>query len=398
MKHILSLATILAVGFFQHSSGLSAKDQKLVAANNNFALRLLKIIPSHENDNIVFSPYSISAALGMTYAGARGLTRQEMSQALGYTQAGLTDADVLEAFASQNSRLHAGASGVGLNVANGAAIKEDFEILDTYYAALNRSFNAHLLKLTFANNIQHEVDTINAWVKQATHDKIEKLFEEPLDVETRLVLLNAIVLKGMWASEFKRENTTKRSFWNGGTESTDVDFMFQQLTTNYVFDEILQAKVIELLHHGDEYSMVILLPFGSGGVEALKQNLTSENLGAVISLCRNTTVDLYLPKFELEKQNILKSDLMNLGLRKIFGKADLSGVAGNLDLFVSDVVQRAVVKIDEEGTEAAAASGGTLSGLAAAEHHVVKVNHPFLFFIRNRVTEEIFFAGQVNKL
>lgn len=398
MKNIFVLMTILAVEFLHTSFALPEKEQKLVSANNDFALRLLKILPSNRNENVFFSPYSLSAALGMTYAGARGTTRQEMSQVLGYTGAGLNEADVQEAFAHQNNRLQAEASRVGLEVANSAAVQEGFEIRDTYYAALNQSFNAHIFKVDFAHHGPQAVDTINAWVKQATHDKIPKLFEEPLDTDTRLVLLNAIVFKGLWASQFKRERTAKLPFYNGGDERTEVDMMFQQMRTNYVFDESLQANVVELLYRGDDYSMIVLLPSERTGVEALKQGLTIAKVDAVTASLRNTTIALHLPKFELEKQNDLKDNLTILGLHELFSRADLSGVTETPGLFVSDVVQRAVVKVDEEGTEAAAVTAvvsGIRSGLSIP---VVKVDHPFLFFIRNRITGEIFFAGQVNKL
>lgn len=398
MKKLLALTTILAVGLMHPSFSLSEKEQKLASANNDFALRLLKILPSNQNENVFFSPYSLSAALGMTYAGARGTTQQEVAQALGYTQAGLTDADVHEAFAHQNNRLQAEAPRVGLEVANSVAVQDGFEILDTYYSALNHSFNAHLFKLDFAHNGQQAVDTINGWVKQATHEKIQKLFEEPLDTDTKLVLLNAVVFKGLWASQFPRELTEKEPFYNGGIERTEVDMMFQRVKTNHAFDESLHAHVVELLYRGDDYSMVILLPSEKSGVEVLKQELTMAKLDAVTPSLTNSTIELYLPKFKLEKQNNLKSNLTNLGLHEIFGNADLSGVSGNTELFVSDVVQRAIVKVDEEGTEAAAATGVTEVNRMGIELPVVKVDHPFLFFIRNRNTGEIFFAGQVNKL
>lgn len=398
MKRITVFTTFLAVCFFQPSSGLSDKERKLASANNDFALRLLKILPSNQNENVFFSPYSLSAALGMTYAGARGTTQQEMSEILGYTQAGLNDADVQDAFAEQNNRLQAEAARVGLEVANSAAIQEGFQILDTYYATLNRSYNAHLFKLDFAHRGEQAMEAINEWVKRATHEKIEKLFEEPLDTDTKLVLLNAIIFKGFWASQFHRPLTQKGPFYNGGQDRTEVDVMFQRLRTNNVFDESLKATVVEMLYRGDDYSMIIALPSERTGVESLKQDLTVATLDEVTASMRNTTIALYLPKFELEKKNDLKSHLIDLGLHKMFGAADLSGVTGSTELVVSDVVQRAVVKVDEEGTEAAAVTGVTEITRTGFEPPAVNIDHPFLFFIRNRHSGEIFFAGQVNKL
>ncbi|XP_077529514.1 iripin-2-like [Haemaphysalis longicornis] len=398
MQRISALTTILAIGLIQTSSGLSENERKLVSANNNFALRLLKILPSYGNKNVFFSPYSLSTALGMAYAGARGTTQNEMSQAIGYTQAGLDDDDVLEAFAHQNNRLQSESARVGIDVANSAAVQEGFPILEAYYAALNHIFKAHLLKLDFAHKRQEAVEDINACVKRATHDKIETLFEYPIRTDTKLLLLNAIVFKGLWASQFDRALTEKGPFYNSGQDRTEVDVMFQRLKTNHTFDATLQATVVEMLYRGDDYSMVIVLPSERTGVQSLKQNLTIAKLDAVLASLANTNVALHLPKFQLEEMNYPKNHLRSLGLRKMFAGADLSGVTGGTELVVSDVVQRAVLKVDEEGTEAAAVSGVTEVNRMGLETVHIKIDHPFLFFIRNRVSGEIFFAGQVNNL
>ncbi|XP_077528819.1 iripin-2-like [Haemaphysalis longicornis] len=403
MRKILTLMTVLAAALFQDCFGLTEKERKFATANNDFAFALLKTIPSYGSKNVFFSPYSLSAALGMTYLGARESTQFQLSKVLGYANYGLHAPDVEELFAMQTSRLQGEAAQVGLDMANGLAVQEDFRILETYYAAVNRSFNAHLLGLDFAQNGQQAVDTINAWVKQATHDKVEKLFEEPLDTDTRLVLLNAIVFKGLWEIQFKRELTTKRMFYNGGGDRTEVDLMNLLVKTNYVLDASLQAHVVELPYRGVDYSMVIMLPVSDrNSLQALKEFLTFASFDAVVSSLRNTTIDFYLPKFDLESQMNLRSDLIKLGLKRIFDEpfsyTDLSGITGTTDLVVSDVVQRAVLKVDEDGAEVADGSGVNVISRGEVEPPTVIVNRPFLFFIRNRSTKEIFFAGEVNKL
>lgn len=398
MKIFIALTTVLAVEFFHPAFGLSETEEKLVSANNDFALRLFKVLPSDETENVFFSPYSLSTALGMTYAGARGTTQEELTEKLGYSDAGLSDAEVLEAFAQQNDRLQAHDARESLEVANSAAVQEGFGILHTYHRNLTEGFNARLFQLDFARKGEQAVDTINEWVKEKTHDKIEKLFDEPLDTNTKLVLVNAIVFKGLWQSQFSRNKTTKRPFYNGGKDRTEVDLMFQTVPTYNSFDRTLQAAVVELLYRVKDYSMVVVLPFERDGVEAVKQVLTLDKLEAVTASLKNTTIDFYLPKFELEKQNDLKDDLMNVGVEKIFGNADLSGITGHRNLVVSDIVQRALVKVDEEGTEAAAATGVHIIARGSTRPPEVVVDHPFLFFIRNRRTREILFAGQVNKL
>lgn len=399
MKLATALGTILALGCFHSCLGLTDKETKLVAANNDFAVRLLKVLPSRPDKNVFFSPYSLSVALGMTHAGARGETLQQLSQVLGYKAAGLSDADVQEAFANQNDRLQAQASRAGLEVANSAAVQAGFDVLDTYYAALNRTFNAHVFSVDFENAAQQAVDTINAWVKQATHGKIDKLFAEPLDTNTRLVLTNGIVFKGLWARQFLPELTQKRPFYNGGTQPVQVDMMFQRLETNRAFSEELQANVVELAYREGDFGMLVLLPTERDGVEALKQVLTIGKIEAAVASLSNLTAAVSFPKFELDELNPLKDTLKDLGLEKMFGgTADLSGITGRPNLIVSDVIQRAVVKVDEEGTEAAAASGVVGVNRIGIEPFRFTADHPFLFFIRNKLTHEIFFAGQVNWL
>ncbi|KAL1438201.1 hypothetical protein MTO96_048284 [Rhipicephalus appendiculatus] len=373
MKPLVAVATLLALSCFQLSLCQTEKEHKLVAANNDFAIHLLKVLPSLPNENVFFSPYSLSTALGMTLMGARGDTLEEMSQTLGYSALSLSESDIREAFALQNNRLQAHARQAGLEVANSAAVQQGFNVIDSYYDALNRTFNAHVFNVDFQSHGQQAVDTINEWVKQATHNKIDKLFNEPLETDTRLVLMNAILFKGFWERQFNPNETTKQ--------------------------KELQSKLLELPYRDSDYSMVIVLPEERDGADAVKQVLTINKLNLAIASLRSGPVAISLPKFKIDKLNPLKSNLTHLGLRKMFGsEADLSGITGDRRLYVSDVLQRAVVDVNEEGTEAAAVSGVVSVNRIGIEPFPFTADHPFLFFIRDRKTNEIFFAGQVNAL
>uniref|UniRef100_A0A023GN63 Putative tick serpins 9 n=1 Tax=Amblyomma triste TaxID=251400 RepID=A0A023GN63_AMBTT len=398
MNMLATLTAIVAVSYLQPGFCLTDKEQRLIAANNEFAVRLLKVLPSRPDENVFFSPYSLSTALGMAYVGAKGATQQELSTALGYNTALLNEDDVQAAFADQNHRLQAHASQAGLEVANSAAVQENFSVLESYYNALNHTFNAHVFKVDFEQHGQQAIDVINAWVKEATRNKIDKLFADPLSTDTRLVLVNAIIFKGLWELQFDPRETRKHAFYNGGTQATEVDSMFSRRETLRGFSEELQSQVIELLYRDSDYSMVIVLPQERDGVEAVKQVLTVEKLNEAISSLNNRTVVISLPKFKLDKLNPLKSNLTHLGLRSIFEDADLSGITGDRQLVISDVVQRAVVEVNEEGTQAAAASGVVGVNRIGIEPFRFIVDHPFLFFIRDRRTQELFFIGQVNKL
>uniref|UniRef100_A0A023GE23 Putative tick serpins 9 n=1 Tax=Amblyomma triste TaxID=251400 RepID=A0A023GE23_AMBTT len=398
MNLLATLTAMLAVSYLQPGFCLTDKEKRLIAANNEFAIRLLKVLPSRPDENVFFSPYSLSTALGMTYVGARGATQQELSAALGYNAALLNEDDVETAFVHQNRRLQAHASQTGLEVANSAAVQENFNVLDSYYNALNHTFNARILNVDFEQHGQQAIDVINAWVKEATRNKIDKLFAEPLSTDTRLVLVNALLFKGLWELQFDPSETRKHAFYNGGTQATEVDSMFSRREALRGFSEELQSQVIELLYRDSDYSMVIVLPQERDGVEAVKQVLTLEKLNTALSSLRKRAVVISLPKFKLDKLNPLKSNLTNLGLRSIFEDADLSGITGDRRLVISDVLQRAVVEVDEEGTQAAAASGVVGVNRIGIEPFRFFADHPFLFFIRDWVTKELLFIGQVNKL
>ncbi|CAN7936936.1 unnamed protein product [Ixodes hexagonus] len=436
-------------------------DAKLTAASNNFGLRLFPLLPSSPDENVFFSPYSLSIAMGMAYAGARADTEQELYEKLGYANAGLTKEQVLPAFASQTQKHKSAQSNTTVDVANSAALHLRLPLLDEYENALRNTFNAELQKVDFEEAGQAAIDVINHWVKEKTHDKIEKLFSEPLSPLTRFVLLNAIYFKGAWETEFEKRRTEKKPFWNGGVTQAEVDTMFGHIRIRHNSFPDLGVDVAELPYRGGDYSMVILLPQQNTGVEALKTNLTAHQLNTLLDELVERPVDVSLPsletymeryaerllglrpvsdaaiiaensaipvalrlkshasfsffnacfeatglptnftsyRFKLETQYSLKDTLHKMGITRIFDEADLSGITGDTSLRVSDVVQKAVVEVNEEGTVAAVVTG-VIGGfrLSLVPNFEFKVDHPFVFFIRNRHTGAILFGGQVNHL
>lgn len=392
MKSLAAFLSLLVLCWAQ-------EEAKLTKANNRFGLRLLRTLPSGPEENVFFSPYSVSTAMGMAFAGARGQTQQELSQGLGFSDVDLTDAGVLDAYTRHTERLKSTPSNSTLDVANAAAIQRTLALLNSYESALQSSFGAELHKVDFAGESQAAVDLVNNWVKRKTHDKIEKLFNEPLDPDTLLVLLNAIYFKGAWGTAFDKEQTEKRQFFNGGVTPVEVDTMRLEARIKYRFFDDLQVEVVELPYRGLDYTMAILLPKENTGVEGLKQNLTIDRFQNYLSDLRERKITVLLPKFKLETKYSLKAPLQSLGIKQIFEPgADLSGINdGNLR--VSAVEHKAVVEVNEEGTVAAAATGVVIVPYSLGPQPVeFKVDHPFLFFIRNTLTDDIFFMGQVNKL
>uniref|UniRef100_A0A6B0VBG8 Putative serine proteinase inhibitor n=1 Tax=Ixodes ricinus TaxID=34613 RepID=A0A6B0VBG8_IXORI len=393
MKTLIVLMCSIVAGWARY-------ENQMRRANNRFAVDLIKGLPSSPEKNIFFSPYSISTAMGMVFAGAKGETLKNLYDGFGYLRSGLKEDWVLQAYADHAKQLQVGQSQLTFDVANAAAIHERLSLLSAYENTLDSTFHAQLLKVDFVNGGPAAIDEINKWVKQKTHDKIDKLFNDPLDPHTRLVLLNAIFFKGVWSTKFDENATTKKQFLNGGTTPTQVDTMTKSIRIGYKSLPTMRLEIAELPYDGGNYSMVILLPRGSEGIEAFKHNLTENHLQDKIGHVEPRQVTVSLPKFKLETEYSLKDNLKNLGITEIFStQADLSGITSDAELTVSDVVHKAVVEVNEEGTEAAAASGvAAVNRLIEVPTLELNVNQPFLFFIRNTHTKDLLFAGQLNHL
>lgn len=371
---------------------------KLTVANNHFGLRLLNQLPAPKEKNVFFSPYSVFTAMGMAYAGARSSTQQDLYTGLGYETAGLPDNKVLEAYAAHTQRLLS-PSNATLKVANGAAVHDKLNVLPAYQNALTNDFQAEVHKVDFEKNGQAAIDVINRWTNEKTQGKIAKVFDQPLDPLTRLVLLNAIYFKGTWQTQFNESNTSKKPFYNGGVNEVQVDTMSGEFLAQHGVYSDMDVEVVDLPYRGLDFSMTVLLPTQRDGVEALKRNLTVETLQHLIGRLAERRVDVQLPKFKLETSYELKEPLQALGIRRIFGTdADLSGINGGTDLRVSRVVHKAVVEVNEEGAEAAAVSAVVAVTRVGSYAFRFWVDHPFIFLIRNTRTNDILFAGQVNHL
>ncbi|XP_029826745.3 intracellular coagulation inhibitor 3 [Ixodes scapularis] len=394
MKYLVTFLAFLALS--------SAGDEdKVTLANNRFCFELLQSLQGSIDTNIFFSPYSVSTAMAMIYVGARGETQRELFQGLGYSVPGLTHDQLLSAYGPHTSRLQSLQSNTTFKVANAVAIDERLAIEESYENTLTTSFKADLHKVEFLHGPQATLNLINDWVKEKTDGKIMGLFDGQLDRSTRLVLVNAIYFKGSWNRPFDRILTEKREFFNGGETRTEVDTMVGRFEVGYHVSDQLRVVVTDLPYVGHDFSMTVLLPLENDGVERLRRNLTLDLFQSLFSELRGREVDVFLPKFKLDTKNILNEPLKRLGIRKIFGGGtDLSGINGDTDLVVDAVVQKAVVEVNEEGSEAPGATGAGLMPLSAAVSPppVFRVDHPFLFFIRNTRTRDILFAGQVNKL
>ncbi|XP_077528168.1 iripin-1-like [Haemaphysalis longicornis] len=390
MKSVIWLSWLLAICIAQ-------EEHKVTDASNQFGFRLLQKIPASSEVNLFFSPYSVSTALAMAYVGARADTQQELHESLGYSSVGLTPDHVPTAHAQHTHVLRAPSNST-LRVANAAVLQERYNVLTEYLDLLTQSFAAEVSKANLADEQSRK--NINTWVKNSTGGKIEDLLREPLPPNTKMVLLNAIYFKGLWDTPFDASFTSSTPFYNGGTEQVTVDMMRNEVRVPYAYHEATDADVADLPYAGLDYSMTIVLPRDRSGAEALRQRLSWPVFQNMLSHLQQQRLTLALPRFKLEGAYKLKQPISQLGAKKMFDErqADLSGITGSRDLFVHDVIHKAVVEVNEEGSEAAGASGVVFVTKSLSTSTRFIVDHPFLFFIRNTKTGDVFFAGQVNHL
>jgi len=382
------------------SPDVSTSEQaSLVEGNSAFAFDLYQAL-KEEGGNLFYSPYSISLALAMTYAGARGETAQQMADTLQFLleQDRLHPAfNWLDAELAKRGEGAAGKDGEGfrLNIVNAIWGQKDYEFLTEFLDVLAENYGAGLRILDFITETEKSRLTINKWVYDQTEKRIEDLIPQgAIGQLTRLVLTNAIYFNAAWAYPFDEHMTADGLFYllDGGQVSTPM--MKQTESFGYTEGEGYQA--VELPYDGGELSMVILLP-EAGDFKAFETGLQSQQISDIISSLRATEVALTMPQFEFDSEFSLKDTLAEMGMPVAFsGAADFSGMTGESELFISDVVHKAFVAVDEAGTEAAAATAVIMELTAVPELPVeVTIDRPFIFLIRDIETGAILFLGRV---
>ena len=379
----------------------------LIEGNSTFAFELYRLLAEREgNENLFYSPYSISLALAMTYAGARGETEAEMADALHII---LSQEKLHPAFNALDQELAQrgdgaegkdtadgqDAEGFRLNIANAIWGQEDYQFLDTFLDVLAQNYGAGLRALDFAGSPEESRVVINDWVSEQTEGKIEDLIPQGgIDGLTRLVLTNAIYFNAAWANPFEEAATGEGTFILLDGREVSVPMMRQSESLGYAEGAGYQA--VELPYDGGEMSMVIVVP-EEGEFEAFEDSLDPGQVEAIIEHLGRRQVALTMPKFEFDARFSLKEALAALGMPQAFSEvADFSGMTGEKDLLISDVFHKAFVSVDEAGTEAAAATAVVMKLTSAAPDPVeVNVDHPFLFLIRDVETGAILFVGRV---
>ncbi|CAN7936940.1 unnamed protein product [Ixodes hexagonus] len=395
----MRLYSVIIVVVYGGQAFPQADDHLLAKASNVLGLNILRDLSAgRPNINVFFSPASISAALGMVYAGARGASEAELLDVIGLKVAGLTDrGSVLSEYRKQLNDTPTGS--VTLEVANAALVSNELRVLEEYKRELINTFGAEFRSADFARGGSEVASEMNRWVSQKTHGKIPQVFGAGLPLNTMMLLLNAFYFKGSWLTEFSPKNTVAAPFYNRGTDVVEKSTVKMRSKLRHAGLADLDAAAAELPYKGGRFSMVIVLPNAKTGLAKLREGLSVGKLEEIDGLLKLKTVNLAFPKFKLEQEYNLVPTLRRLGLLSVFGDgADLSGVTGDTGLLVSDVKHKAMVEVNEEGTVAAAvtAARSRLKSLPRIANFLV--DRPFMFYIRDKVTRRILFLGEVHAL
>jgi serpin B len=373
----------------------------LVDGNTAFALGLYAAL-SDDYDNLFYSPYSISLALAMTYAGARGETEMEMAQTLHFD---LPQARLHPAFNTLDQELakrgepielpDGEQEGFQLNIANSIWGQVDYAFLEEFLDLLALNYGAGLRLVDFIQQTEQARQQINAWVSDETEGRIEDLIPEGiLTADARLVLANAIYFNAAWMNPFDEAATTDGIFHllDGGEVS--VPMMGQSEHMRYADGEGYQ--IVERAYVGGQMAMDIILP-DAGEFAAIEAAMDAAWLESVLASLEGQQVALSMPRFEFESEVGLTQVLQAMGMPTAFSdSADFSGMDGTRDLFISDVLHKAFVSVDEAGTEAAAATAVIMSLTAMPDQPVsVSIDRPFIFLIRDLQTGAVLFVGRV---
>ncbi|KAL1474931.1 hypothetical protein MTO96_037656 [Rhipicephalus appendiculatus] len=377
--------------------------QSLSESLLQFSLDLYAQLQSQNKDgqNIFFSPFSIALALTMALAGARSNTAEQLATVL-HVKDGQ---DKLQnRFAKLLKKLSKFAPDVEFHVANRMYGDQRFTVQKGYRSDLEKSYGATIRSVDFSKNHEEVRLEANAWVSEQTASKIRDLLPPgSVGADTALILLNAIYFKGFWCSPFKADDTEPRDFHLDSKNVVKVDTMSHENSYKIGSSKDLRARALEMPYRGGKMSMVILLPDAMEGLPFLEKHLTSETLSALLgSLERHASIHLSVPKLKIERGLALKDVLRTLGVVDLFTPevADLSGIFESGKPAVSDVLHKTFLQVDEEGTEAAAATGMILAMCCAMikpQPTYFTVDHPFMFVIKTNEPDVILFVGSVRR-
>lgn len=396
MKFLFCAILIAGSAMAFSQQPISADEAQATGDSNAFAVDLYAHLRSHPG-NLFFSPESISTAFAMAYAGARGQTATEMAHVFHFT---LPPDRLHPAMGALLAAINAKHDSYELHTADALWAQQDEHFLDAYLKLMQNDYAAGLHNVDFRTSPETVRATINQWVEQQTNDKIKNLIGPGvLTPQTRLVLTNAIYFKGKWAEPFSKGATEEAGEFHL-TSTTTVKAPLMHRTGSYLYFDGGTFQALELPYQGDELAMLILLPKDTADLAALEEQFTANTAKEWVEQLRPAEkVVLTLPRFTMTQQFELSQTLAAMGMPRAFsGAADFSGMTGKPGFQISAAIHKAFVDVNEEGTEAAAATSTVMraSAMRVSPPPVVfRADHPFLFLIRDTKTGPILFLGRV---
>jgi len=372
----------------------------VVDANNQFALDYYSKLKDKDSGNIFFSPFSISGAMAMAYEGARGQTAEEMRSVFYFPE----DNDLRrKEYSAIFDEINKGDKKYKLSIANALWAQKDYQFLSDYLKTVEKYYGGKANNLDFQKDPEGSRVTINNWVENQTNNKIKDLIPSgAIDELTRLVLTNAIYFKGEWVRQFNEEDTQEENFIINENNIVKVQMM-QRIDEDAKFNyaENDQLQILEMPYSGEELSMLILLP-KNDDLSTLENLLSTKKLSEWKKDLENQRVKIFIPKFKLETKYFMTEDLKTMGMPTAFipAGADFSGMDGTKNLYIGQVIHQAFVEVNEEGTEAAAATAvimqlGAAPDQKTPEIPVFRADHPFIFLIQEKSSGNILFMGRV---
>lgn len=383
----LSLILVMPL-FFSVCFSINASDSV-----NLFGIDLYRVLATKDG-NIFFSPFSLSTALAMTYIGAAGDTAEQMSRVLHFEK----DIELHESFSKLIASLNEPSQNYRLSIANSLWLQKDYPLLRSFLDLVEKYYRAPVNVVDFVNDLENSVKKINTWIEEKTEGKIKDMItKNDVDSLTRLILTNAIYFKGMWEIPFDPSQTKKEFFYVDENTTVEIDMM--KLTTKFRYFEDETAQILQIPYANSTLSMIIVLPKKGIRLNIVEKELSLEKLRHWLDRLEILEVQLYLPRFKLEQRFSLKEVLMKMGMVDAFtNAADFSGIDGTKMLKIQNVIHQAFVEVNEEGTEAAAATAVIIGIKMAPTIPVIfKADRPFLFFIYEKSNGVILFMGRLQK-
>ena len=364
-------------------------------ANLKFLAKVYSLLvkSAGNESNMVVSPFSISAVMAMALAGARGSTGEQMLSVFSFSD---KEEDTIEGYEAILNGL-VDLNDITLDTANTLFVHQNYQILEAYLSKIKKHFKASPRNLDFAKD-EEARKAINCWVEEKTRDKIQELIPPGSITDlTRLILVNAVYFKGNWKDKFEVEETKKEDFTLLDGTTTKVDMMTRKGKYNFAVNNDIGCTVLMMPYKGERLSMLIYLSNDPAKFSELEAKFASLDPADFQAMEREFIVSL--PKFKVETTHSrLVSNLGDLGLVDMFdqAKADFSGISGSKDLYVSDIIQKAFIEVNEEGSEAAAATAMMMKTyMMPAPPKKFKCDRPFLFAIRDNQTGMMLFVGRV---